>query len=128
MRTFNIGFGVPSGTAKTAYYPVIARGTIAEIKCVNNQEMDIDETVTISRGDDTVFVVTPPADGIAAGTVIEGVPDATNGSLIFDPDSSVVANKVIKVSIPDTFDATGVLRLVLGFDNSAYVKQDASEA
>ena len=128
MKTFNVGFGVGAGTAKTAYYPVTSRGNIASIKVCYNQEMDADEVVTFARGGDTVFTVTPPTDAHPAGTVIDGVADPTNGSLIFDPDSSVVANRAVKVSVPDTFDSTGVLRGVVEYDDSAYVKQTASEA
>lgn len=128
MKTFNIGFGVAATTAKTAYYPVIVRGNIAAIKGVYNKETDADEVVTIARGSDTVFTITPPADATAAGTVIDGVAHATNGGLIFDPDSDTVTDKVIKVSVPNTFDTAGALRLTVSYDNSAYVAQAASEA
>ena len=128
MKTFNVGFGVAATTAKTVYYPVTVRGTIAAIKCVYNQETDEDEIVTVARGGDTVYTVTPPADATAAGVVIDGVAHATNGQLIFDPDSDTGANKALKVSVPNTFDSAGALRIVVSYDDSAYVEQTASEA
>jgi hypothetical protein len=127
MRDINFQFAVAVTTAQTIYIPVPVRGVIAGIKAAYNQELDADETLTVARASTAVAVVTP-TDALAAGTELDGVMDSTNGQLIFDPDSSTVANKVIKLTVPNTFDTAGVLAGVIKFDDSAYVTQAPSEA
>lgn len=112
----------------TWYIPAPYRGNIVSVKAVFSEESDEDETITLSRGGTAVNVVTPPADGTAAGVVIAGVPDTTNKALIFDPNSATAANKVIKIVVPNTIDATVTLGLHILFDNGAYVEQAAKEA
>lgn len=111
----------------TWYIPVPCRGNVASVKAVFSAEADADETITLSRGGTAVNVVTP-TDALAAGTTLTGVPDTTNKALIFDPDSATVANKTIKIVIPNTIDATVTIGLYIQYDNSAFVAQAASEA
>lgn len=127
MKTLTFAIEVAATTAKTAYLAVPCRGTIAGVEAVYNQETDADEIFTLYRATDAVLTITP-TDALAAGTVIDGVLDTTNGSLIFDSESTTITDKVIKVGILNTVDTAGVLALTIKFDDSAYVKQAALEA
>ncbi|MCK4817749.1 hypothetical protein KA005_18410 [bacterium] len=127
MKDLFIVLEVAATTAQSFYAPVPCRGNVCSVKAVYDAEMDADETVTIGRGATTVNLVTPTA-ALAAGNVIDGVPDTTNKALIFDPDSTTAANKVLKISVPDTVDSAGTLVLLVEYDDSAYVEQAASEA
>lgn len=121
-------FAVAKETANSFYLPVPCRGNIKAVRAVYSEETDEDETITLERGTDDVFVCTPPADSTAEGVSFEGVADSTYGEYIFDPDSSTVANRVIKVTVPSTFDTAGQLGLSIDYDDSAAVSQAASEA
>ena len=121
-------FAVAATTANSFYLPVPCRGVVKAVRAVYSEETDEDETITIERGTTDVNVVTPPADATAEGVSIVGVPDTTNKDLIFDPDSTTAANRVIKVTVPNTFDTAGLLGLSIDFDSSASVPQTASEA
>lgn len=112
----------------TWYIPVPCRGNVASVKAAYSEESDLDETITLSRDTTAVNVATPPADTTAAGVSFEGVPDTTNKALIFDPDSTTAANRVIKIVIPNTIDATVTVGLTIQYDPSAYVEQAALEA
>jgi len=86
-------------------------------------------TVILSRSTTAVNTITVPTGDKAAGTVLDGVPDVTNKDLIFDPDSTTVANKVIKVVADATILASaGNMIFNIEFDDSAYVEEAASEA
>ena len=111
----------------TWYVPAPSRGNVASLKAVYNLESDLDETITLSRDTTAVNVATPPADTTAAGVSFAGVPSA-NKALIFDPASATAANRVIKIVIPGTIDATVTVGLTIEFDDSAFVEQAASEA
>jgi hypothetical protein len=124
----SLGFGIPATTTKTVWCPVCARGTVKTIQCVFNEETDMDETLTLYRGDNIVAVATPPADATDAGIPFIAVLDPTYGQLVFDPNDSVVANRVMKFTVPDTFDTKGTMRIVIEYDDGAYVSQPASEA
>ena len=126
MKDINLILEWANGTGKTIYVPVPCRGIVHEVKVVSNGELDIDNTVTLSRSTTTVNLVTPAADDTAAGTIITGVPDTTNKDLIFDPDSSTVANKVIKIVVPDTIDAACTLGINIKYDDSAAVTQSST--
>ncbi len=128
MKYLNLAIEVAATTAKDVYFPVPCRGTVAGVKAVYSEETDIDETVTFARNTTAVNVVTPPADATGEGVVIAGVADTTNGQLIFDPDSATATYKRIKISMPNTFDTAGMLGIVIEYDDSAVVTQDASEA
>lgn len=128
MIRIHVAIPVAATTADLFYVPVPCRGIVKAVRAVYSQEMDIDETVDIMRGASSVNLVTPGADALAEGTEITGVPDTTNKDLVFDPASTTVANKVLRVSVPATFDTAGVLGLSIDFDEHAGVAQDASEA
>ena len=127
MKDLYIVLEVAATTTQVFYSPVPCRGNVCSVKAVYDAEMDADETVTIGRGATAVNLVTP-TDALAAGTLMTGVPDTTNKALIFDPDSATAANKVLKISIPDTVDTDGTLVILVEYDDSAYQEQSASEA
>jgi hypothetical protein len=128
MQPIHESIPVAATTADSRYITVPCRGNIAKVYAVYDQETDEDEVFTLYRDSDAVCTITPPADATAEGTKINGVMDAINGGLIFDPDSATAANQVIKVGIPDTVDTAGNLDLYIEYDDSAYVEQAASEA
>lgn len=115
---------VAHGNQATVYVPVPCRGTIAKVYCVfQTATVEANDTVVLARGSTTVNVVTAVN---TAGLVVEtGVPDATNGNLVFDPESSTTANQVIKIT--DT-GAPGAKLVYILFDDGAYVPQPAKEA
>ena len=127
MKNLIIILEVAATTTQVFYVPVPCMGNVYSVKAVYDAELDADETVTIGRGGTAVNLVTP-TDALAAGTVIDGVPDTTNKALIFDPDSATAANKVLKIDIPNTVDSNGTLVLLVEYDDMAYVEQAASEA
>ena len=119
---------VAATTADSFYIPVPCRGIVKGGRAAYSQETDEDETVTIEQGSDDVLVFTPPADATAEGVKIDGVRDATYGDLIFDPDSDTVDERVLKITVPNTFDTAGVLGLSIDYDPSCAQTQAASEA
>ncbi|MCG6534563.1 MAG: hypothetical protein L7F78_07700 [Syntrophales bacterium LBB04] len=128
MKEIHVAIEVAQTTAKTVYILVPCRGTIARLRGVYNGVTNTDDIVTISRSSTAVATITGPSTSLAAGTAIAGVLDTTNGQLIFDPNSSTVANKVMKIGITNTFDAAGTLDIYIEYDDSAYVTQTPSEA
>ena len=126
MKDINLILEWANVTAKTIYHPVPCRGIVHEVNIVCNIELDIDNTVTISRGTSAVNLVTPAADNTAAGTVITGVPDTTYKDLIFDPESATAANKVLKIAVPNTIDAACTLGINIKYDDSAAVTQSST--
>jgi len=127
MKDLYIVLEVAATTTQVFYSPVPCRGNVNSVKAVYDAEMDADETITIGRGVTAVNLVTP-TDALAAGNIVDGVPDTTNKALIFDPDSDTAANKVLKISIPNTVDTAGTMVLLVEYDDGAYVEQAASEA
>lgn len=127
MITIDVTIEVAATTAKDVYILAPARGVVVAAKAVYSEETDADETVDILRATTSVNKITPPGAATAEGTAITGVPDSTNKALVFDPASSTVANQVMKVSIPNTFDTAGMLSLIISFDDSAYIEQTALE-
>ena len=127
MKDLYIVLELPATTAEDFYVPVPCRGNVCSVKAVYDAIMDADETVTVSRGATAVNLVTP-TEGVAAGTVITGVPDTTNKGLIFDPDSATVVNQVLKLAVPATVDSAGTMTILVRFDDSGYVKQEPLEA
>jgi len=128
MIRIDLVIPVAATTADDFFYPVSAVGNVSEVIAVYDQETDLDETITVSRGTTAVNLCTPPADATAEGTSFTGVPDTTNKALLFDPASTTVANRVLKISVPNTFDTAGHLGLSILFDDTAYVEQAALEA
>jgi len=118
-----------AGGVEDYYIPVPCRGTVSAFSVMANATMVATGTITLARSTTAVNTATAPTGDTAAGTVLEGVPDATNKDLIFDPDSTTVANQKIKVSFDTTVlgGAANVL-LYIKYDDSAYVEQAASEA
>ena len=128
MTRIHVTFPVAATTADSFYLPVPCRGIVKAVRAVYSQETDIDETIDLLRATTSVNLVTPAADATAEGVSVVGVPDTTNKDLVFDPASTTVANRVIKVSVPNTFDTAGVMGLSIDYDESAAVAQAASEA
>lgn len=128
MKTLTIVTELATG-GDTRYVPVPCRGNVYSVKVASDLQMDATGTLTISRGGDTVNLVTVPAGNVAAGVILDGVPDTTKKAYIFDPDSATVANKVLKIVSDATFLAGGAtVAIVIEHDDMAYVEQAASEA
>lgn len=129
MRTITIVTELTGDGSEIRYIPVPCMGNILSVRVASDLQMDAGGKLTISRGGDTVNLVTVPAGNIAAGTILDGVPDTTNKGLIFDPDSAIVANQVIKIADDATFlGGAGTLTILITYDDSAYIEQTALEA
>ena len=128
MMYLHLIIPIATTTADLFYLPVPARGIVKKAFMAHDQETDLDEVVTLMRGGTAVNAITPAADATAEGVSVEGVPDTTNKDLVFDPDSTTAANRVIRISIPNTFDAGGNLGLTIHYDESAAIAEPATEA
>jgi len=118
-----------AGGVEDYYIPVPSRGVVKSAEYISNAKMVATGKITLSRNTTAVNTATVPTGDTAAGTVLKGVADTTNGQLVFDPDSSTVANQKIKMSL-DTTLLGGVANLLVHivYDDSAYVAQAPSEA
>jgi len=118
-----------AGGVEDYYIPVPCRGTVKSAEYMSNATMVATGTITLARSTTAVNTATAPTGDTAAGTVLVGVPDTTNKGLIFDPDSSTVANTKIKMSL-DTTISGGVNNLLVHivYDDSAYVVEASVEA
>lgn len=117
------------GGSEVTYVPVPCRGNIKSVRVVSDLQMDATGTLTIARDTTTVNLVTVPAANVAAGVVLDGVPDTTNKGLIFDPDSATAAYKVIKITDDATFlGGAATVTILITYDDSAFVAQPAKEA
>ena len=118
-----------AGVVEDYYIPVPCRGVVKSAEYMSNATMVATGKITLARNTTAVNLATAPAGDTAAGTVLKGVADTTNGQLVFDPDSSTVENQKIKMSL-DTTLLGGVANLLVHivYDDSAYVSQAASEA
>lgn len=118
-----------AGGVETYYIPVPCRGVVTSMKVVSNATMVASGTIIASRSTTAVNTATAPVGDTAAGIALVGVADTTNKDLVFDPDSSTVANTKIKI-VFDTTILGGVANVLLMFkyDDSATVAQAASEA
>lgn len=118
-----------AGVVEDYYIPAPCRGVVKSLNVFANATMVATGTVILARGTTAVNTATAPVGDTAAGVALAGVPDTTNCDLVFDPDSSTVANTKIKVSL-DTTLLGGVanLLLLIKFDDSAHVAEAASEA
>jgi len=113
----------------TRYLPVPCRGNVHSVRVVSDLQMDANGTLTVSQGGTAVNKVTVPTGNVAAGTTLDGVPDATNKALVFDPDSATAANRAIKLVTDGTFHGgAATTTILIKYDDAAYVKQEASEA
>lgn len=115
--------------SQSMYVPVPRRGIVKNITVACNATMVATGTLTASRGGTAVNLATAPTGDTAAGTTLKGVLDTTNKDLVFDPDSSTVANKVIKITDDATLlGGAGTIAVHIEYDDSAAVQQLASEA
>lgn len=113
----------------TFYIPVPCRGTVKSVRVACDVNMVATGTVILSRSTTAVNTITVPTGDKAAGAVLDGVPDATNKGLVFDPDSATAANQVIKVVADATILASaGNMVFHIEYDDSAYVAQASLEA
>lgn len=116
------------------YVPVPCRGNVHSVRLVCDTTMVATGTLKIGRGDPStaaycVNTATAPAGNTAAGTILDGVPDATYEALIFDPDSSTASHKVLWIETDSTLLGGGAtLGIFIKFDDSAFVEQAAKEA
>jgi hypothetical protein len=118
-----------AGGVEDYYIPVPCRGVVKSAEYMCNATMVATGTITLARSSTAVNTATAPTGDTAAGTVLKGTADTTNSQLVFDPDSSTVANQKIKMSL-DTNILGGVANLLVHivYDDSAYVTETASEA
>ena len=118
-----------AGGVEDYYIPVPCRGVVKALKVVSNATMVATGTVILARGSTAVNTATAPTGDTAAGVALAGVPDTTNKDLVFDPDSSTVANTKIKVSF-DTNILGGVANvlLLIKYDDTAAVAEASLEA
>lgn len=113
----------------TFYIPVPCKGIVKGVRVMCDVTMVATGTVILSRSTTAVNTITVPTGDKAAGTTLDGVPDATNKDLIFDPDSATAANKTIKVVADATIlGSAGNMVFHIQYDDSCYVPQAASEA
>ena len=112
---------VTSGTV--SYVPVPCRGCVSGVKAVwQTSSVTAADTVIASRATVPVNTVTVVSgDGLVVET---GVPNVTYKGLVFDPDSATATEQVIKVTV----SAGGACLVLIEYDDSACVKQAASEA
>lgn len=109
--------------AKDIYIPAPRRGIVVGLYGAFSETVAADDTVNVQRGSSSVNLITVGAANVAEGVLLTGTRDATYKELIFDPDSSTAANKVLKVSIsaletnPTTFNG------YIEFDDFALVDQ-----
>ena len=115
--------------SEVRYIPVPYRCILHSVRIASDLQMDATGTLTFSRGADIVNLVTVPAGNIAAGTILDGVPDATNEYLIFDPESTTPANQVIKLTDDATLLAGAAsVTIQLEVDDSCYIESVPLEA
>lgn len=115
--------------SEVTYVPVPCRGTVKSVRVVSDLQMDATGTLVVSRGTTAVNTVTVPTGNIAAGVTLDGVPDATNKDLIFDPDSTTATDRVIKIADDAAFlGGAATVTIKIEYDDTAYVAQAALEA
>ena len=128
MKTLTITTEL-AAAGETRYVPVPCRGNVHSVRIASDLQIDAAGTVLVARAGDTVNLVTVPGGNVAAGIILDGVPDTTNKALIFDPDSSTATDKVLKITSDVGFLAgAATVGIVIEYDDSAYVEQAASEA
>jgi len=113
----------------TFYIPVPCRGIVKGVRVMCDVNMVATGTVILSRSTTAVNTITVPTGDKAAGTTLDGVPDATNKDLVFDPDSTTATDKTIKVVADGTILASaGNMVFDISYDEYATVAQTALEA
>ena len=128
MKNIDVNF-YSAGGVEDYYILVPCRGVVKAMNILCNAVLVATGTITALRGTTAVNTATAPTGNTAAGTLLTGVPDTTNKDLIFDPDSSTVANTKIKISL-DTTVLGGVANLLVQivYDEFAHVEQTPAEA
>jgi len=117
------------GGGESVYIPVPCRGIVKKMVLACNANMVATGTVVAYRGATAVNTATVPTGDTAIGATLTGTPDTTYKDYVFDPDSTTVANKVIKVTDDATLLAgAGTLSVYIQYDDSAAIAQAASEA
>jgi hypothetical protein len=108
----------------TRYIPAPCRGVvIGAFGIWETSDVEVGDTIIVSRATTAVCTITATE---TAGLVREdGVRDATNKDLVFDPDSDTVTDGVIKLVANG---AAGISTVFIEFDDYATVEQTASEA
>jgi len=120
MKTINIS--ITGGTAAaTSYVLAPARGVVVAVRATFSKTIAAADTVTVSRGSDTVNLIT--AGATTAGKVYTGTPDSTYKELIFDPASATEANKMIKVAISALESTLTEVNIEITFDEFALQTQ-----
>jgi len=115
--------------SEVTYVPVPCRCTLKSVRVVSDLQMDATGTLKFEGGGQTINLVTVPTGNIAAGAVLDGVPDTTYGDTVLDPDSATATYKVIKITDDAKFlGGAGTITILLTLDDSATVAQAASEA
>jgi hypothetical protein len=126
----DLNFTLPVADAGSTFYiPAPCRGVVVSARVTCDINMVAAGTIVLGRSTTAVNTITVPTGDKAAGTALDGVPDATNKDLIFDPDSATAANRVIKIAADGTLLASaGNVSFHIRYDDSAHVTQAASEA
>lgn len=115
--------------SEVTYVPVPCRCKLKSVRVVSDLQMDATGTLTFAGGGHTINLVTVPTGNIAAGAILDGVPDTTYGDTILDPDSDTANERVISITDDATFlGGAATVTILLTLDDSAYVAQDPSEA
>ena len=120
--------------SEVRYIPVPCRGTVHSVRVVSDLQMDAGGLLKFGRGDvataaNVVNTVTVPAGNVAAGTILDGVPDTTYKGNIFDPDSATAAHKTMWIEDDATFlGGAATITVRIKYDDSAFVEQAAKEA
>lgn len=134
MITMTIVRELTGGGSEVTYVPVPCRGTVNKVRVISDLQMDATGTLKIGRGAvataaNVVNTVTVPAGNIAAGVVLDGVPDATYRGNIFDPNSATAAHKSILIQDDATFlGGAATVTIQIEFDDSAFVRQASIQA
>jgi hypothetical protein len=115
--------------SEVVYVPVPCRCNLKSVRVVSDTTLVAAGTITVSGAGHTINLVTIPTGNIAAGAIIDGVPDTTYGSHVLDPASSTANERVISITDDATLlGGAGTVTLLLVFDDSAYVKETPKEA
>jgi hypothetical protein len=117
-----------AGGVEDYYIKVPYRGVVKGLSVIANATMVATGTIVLGRGSTAVNTATAPTGDTAAGVELAGVPDTTNKDLVFDPDSTTVANTKIKVSFDTTIlGGAANVTLLIKYDEYATVAQAALE-
>ena len=134
MKEIYLTTELGGGGQEVRFIPVPCRGVLHSVRVACDLQMDATGTLKFGRGDvataaNVVNTVTVPTGNVAAGTILDGVPDADYKNNVFDPDSDTAAHKSIWVEDDATFlGGAGTLTILATFDDSAYIEQEALES